>query len=157
MYNSVFQYKDHSFSGLMVLKKQGANYRVVLLSKLGPTIMDFLLTENGLVYNMAPEVMKKKIVKKLMEQDFDLLVLRKLDEQQKVRKKANGFKIKGKEAIKARVDGQKRIILAKTNSWFSIFKTKAVFYYTDDDAIPDEICLSHRFVKMRVQMNLLKQ
>ncbi|UII28860.1 hypothetical protein LVD15_10655 [Fulvivirga maritima] len=157
LYNAVFQYKEYSFSGLMVLKKQGQNYRVVLLSKLGPTIMDFLLTENGLEYITAPDVMKKKLVAKLMEQDFDLLVLHKLDDKQKVRKRGNGFKVKGKQAIKLRLDNESRIIKARTNNFFSTFKSRAVFYYTNDDAIPDEMCLSHKFVKMKIEMNLLRQ
>ncbi|MBL3656832.1 hypothetical protein [Fulvivirga sediminis] len=157
VYNAVFQYKEYSFSGLMVLKKQEEDYRVVLLSKLGPTIMDFLLTENGLEYITAPEVMKKKIVANLMEQDFDLLVLQKLEDEQKIRNKGKGFKVKGKQPIKIMLDEEARIIEAKTNKFFSILKSRALFYHTNDDAIPDEICLSHKFVKMKIEMNLLRQ
>lgn len=157
IYNAVFTYKEHSFSGLMVVKKEGEAYRIVLLSKLGPTIMDFLLTEGELIWNKAPKGMDRKIIRKLMARDFNLLLLKDLQNPDKVKKKKHGYKVKGVNAIRVCLTNDNNVSVAETKNIFILFKSRASFFYTNSDRIPDEICVDHRYIKMKVEMKLLKR
>lgn len=156
IYNTVFEYKEYSFSGLMVIKKQGDDYRIMLLSKLGPTIMDFSLTQTGLIWHKVPKGMESAVIKNVMEHDFSLILLKDLENPKRIRKTKKGYKVKANHKIRVKTDNIDRIIEVRTQQTLALLKTKAVFFYTDDDELPDEICVSHRYVKMRMEMQLLK-
>ncbi|MEX2336689.1 MAG: hypothetical protein WD555_05405 [Fulvivirga sp.] len=158
VYNTVFQYKDFSFSGLMVVKQEAESYHVVLLSKLGVTIIDLLLTDGNLIWKKVPEAMDKKTIRHFMEKDFNLLFLTTLQKPEKFKKKDDGFKVTSGDKIRVWLSASgDKVIAAERRKFINFFKSKTVFYYTNDDLIPDEICLTHRNIRMKIAMNLLEQ
>ncbi|MBL6446521.1 hypothetical protein JMN32_09385 [Fulvivirga sp. 29W222] len=157
IYNTVFAYKEYSFSGLMVVKKEGEAYRVVLLSKLGPSIMDFVLENGELIWNKVPKGMERAVIRKIMARDFSIMLLTDLQNPDKVRKRKDGYKVKGAGIIKVKLANNNDVREAETKNTFTFFKTKASFFYTNDDHIPDEICVNHRYIKMKMEMKLLER
>lgn len=155
IYNTVFTYKEHSFSGLMVVKKEGEGYRVVLLSKLGPSIMDFLLTDGELTWNKVPKGMERPVIRRIMAKDFSIMLLTDLQDPKKVKEKKNGYKIRGANTIKINLTADNKVREAETKNNFTLLKTYASFFYTDSDPVPDEICVNHRYIRMKMEMKLL--
>lgn len=155
VYNTAFQYKDYYFSGLVVLKKEENGYHIIMLSKLGVSIVDFVLTINGLIWSKSPRRMDNPVVKSAFQKDFNLLLLTALTQPGKIKPKADGFKFKGGQKIKIKLDEAGRVTQAETKKGLNLIKATSVFYYLDADNIPDEICLTHRFIKMKMEMSLL--
>ncbi|UII34796.1 hypothetical protein LVD17_13360 [Fulvivirga ulvae] len=157
IYNTAFSYKEHSFSGLMVVKKEGEAYRVVLLSKLGPSIMDFLLTDGELTWNKVPKGMERAVIKKIMARDFSIMLLTDLQDPEKVKEINDGYKIKGPNTIKVKLTNDNKVREAETKNAFTFLKTQASFFYINSDPVPDEICVNHRHIKMKIEMKLLER
>ena len=155
IYNTVFTYREHSFSGLMVVKKEGEAYRVVLLSKLGPSIMDFLIADGELTWNKVPKGMERAVIRRIMAKDFSIMLLTDLQNPEKVKEKKNGYKIKGDNTIKIKLTADNKVREAETKNNFTFLKTYASFFYTNSDPVPDEICVNHRYIKMKMEMKLL--
>lgn len=156
IYNTVFTYKEHVFSGLMAIKQEQDSYRIVLFSKLGLSIMDFELTPGGLIWNKVPEEMKRPVIRKLLTSDFNLILLRDLENPSKVRKKRGGYKIRSHRGIRVKITDDFNVKEAEAKNGLCFFKTRALFHYIDDDRIPDEVCVSHNFVNMKMEMTLLE-
>ncbi|WP_040496663.1 hypothetical protein [Fulvivirga imtechensis] len=159
VYDVSLDYKEQHISGLLVAKEEEHGYHVVLLSKLGLKVMEFMLTPDGLNWIKTFDRLDKRMIKKALHQDFSVLYLMPLHNPEKVRLKKNN-KVKIKKCIKLQVqlsDDHKRVIKAETKNFINFFKTKVIFYYINDDDIPDEICLTRNNVKMKIYMNLLKR
>lgn len=66
---------DKSFGGLFIVKKLEDNHhRIVFTTEMGNTIFDFSLFKNMLKVNRIPEQMDKKIVVRMLRNDFEALI-----------------------------------------------------------------------------------
>jgi hypothetical protein len=159
VYDASLQYNHQHVSGLLVMKNEAAGYHIMLLSKFGFTIMDFVMDEEGIVWNKMIPWLEKKMIQKAIEKDFRVLLLSPLDAPKKIKhKKKNIFTIKKKIKVAVQVgEDQEQIQWAKSKGFINLFKSQAVYYYTNEDDIPDEICLFHPHVKMKIEMNLMNR
>ncbi|MFN6945338.1 MAG: hypothetical protein ACK4ND_10345 [Cytophagaceae bacterium] len=162
IYDATFQYKDFQASGLLVLKQiEKSTYHVVLLSKFGPSIMEFKMNEKGITWIKSMEKMDKKVVEKIIERDFRMILLTMLEDPKKVKeinrnKEHLYYKVKKSLKVKAKIDPEaQRVLYAENKSHLNIFKTKATFTYGDHE-IPENITLDHSHLKVNINLNLLK-
>lgn len=159
VYDVSLDYKNQHISGLLVAKEEERGYHVVLLSKLGLKVMEFMLTPEGLNWIKTFDRLEKRMIKKALHQDFSLLYMMPLLNPEKIRFKKNN-KVKIKKGIKLQAqlsEDHERVLKAETKNFINFFKTKVIFYYTNEDDIPDEICLTRNNVRMKIYMNLLKR
>jgi len=158
VYNTAFQYKSYHTSGILVMKKEEQGYHLVLLSKMGPSIMDFIITDAGVIWNKKIEAIDKPMVVKAIEKDFRALLLTPLDDPNKMKAKgSDNFKVKKKITIAVKTDENNKVKAVETKSFVNLFKTFVKYYYTDEDALPDEMCLTHRNIKLKISLNQLEQ
>ena len=162
VYDASFQYKDFQASGLLVIKRlEESQYHVVLVSKFGPSLMEFKLNREGIQWIKTFDQLKKKKVEKLLERDFRMLLLSALDNPKKVERQGQKdslllYKVKGVPNMQLRVDPtSKRVLYAENRGFVNPVKTKVSFSYQEQD-IPQTISLKHTHVKMSLDLNLLK-
>lgn len=160
VYDVSMSYKENQISGLLVAKREERGYHVVLLSKTGFKVMDFMLTPDGLVWIKTLDQLDKEGIKNALYEDFSIIYLMPLQNPEKVKfKSEDKVKIKNgntKLAVNLSQDHQ-RVESAESRGFINFFKSRAVFYYTNNDNIPDEVCLTRRNLKMKIYMNLLKK
>ncbi len=159
IYNASFFYKDFSVSGLLVIKKQPAGYHVVLLAKMGPTLMDFIITDESVIWKKAVKSLDNGLVTRQMEKDFRIMLLTPLENPRKVKvKKKNRFKVKKAITLIIETDEEgKRIKKAKTKRFGNFFKTFVTYHYTDENLVPNQMLLRHRTIKLKIELNQLEQ
>lgn len=162
IYDATFRYKDFLASGLLVLKRiQPSYYHVVLLSKFGPTIMEFKLDDQGITWIKSFDQLNKKTVEKVIERDFRILLLSVLEAPEKVKlvdasDSTFTYKVKDNLSIKIEVDAQtNQVIYAENKGFPNPFKTIAQFTYKEKD-IPQNIAVTHKNINLRIDLNLLK-
>ncbi|HNP19752.1 MAG TPA: hypothetical protein PKL31_15040 [Fulvivirga sp.] len=159
IYNASFYYKDFSVSGLLVMKKQPTGYHVVLLAKMGPTLMDFIITDEDVIWKKAVKSLDNGLVTSQMEKDFRIMLLTPLENPRKIKvKKRNRFKVKKAITLIIETDTEgKRIKKAKTKRFGNFFKTFVSYHYMGDNLVPDQMRLRHRMIKLRIELNQLEQ
>lgn len=162
VYNASFKYKDYQASGLLVMKRlEKSTYHVVLLSKFGPSLMEFKLYQDSISWVKSFEQLRKQSIEKLIERDFRLLLQSNLDHVEKVkqlkdRKGALVLNLQGTLKSRIRLDPETlRVIYAENRQTVNPVKTKVYFRYYQQP-FPDSISLVHTNVDMSLQMNLLK-
>jgi hypothetical protein len=159
VYDASFHFKEYFVSGLLVMKKQDEGYHVVLLAKMGPTLMDFIITDDSVIWKKAIKTLDKPLVLKEMEKDFRILLLTPLYQPTSIKQlNANRFRVKKAITLKVETseDGR-RITTAKTKRFANLFKTFVTYLYTDGDDVPDQIKLKHRTIKLKIELNQLEQ
>ncbi|MBW3545434.1 MAG: hypothetical protein KY428_07540, partial [Bacteroidetes bacterium] len=163
VYDAAFQYKDFNASGLLVIKRLDTGaFHVVLLSKFGPSLLEFKLDEGGMHWIKTFEQLNKRTVQKLLERDFRVLMLSSLDHPQFIELKSSSdalkvYRVKGDPDMKITLEAQsRRVLYAENRGFLNPVKTRAVFEYGEGNSIPKQISLTHRNVKMRLDLKLLK-
>ena len=153
VFNAGFQYKEHYFSGILVVKSVDEGQQIVMLSKMGPTIMDFIMHSSGAVtWNKKVEEINKPIFEKAIVKDFRTLLLTPLYDPKKVKALAkSNFKVKKHEKLMLQLKDD-RVISSENRGVINLFKTFVKYAYIDEDAIPDEICLTHRNLKLKIEL-----
>ncbi len=73
IYESNLSYKNNSFGGLLITKKQGDQLRITLSSKFGMKIFDFLLDKDSIHTIYAVEQLDRNIIKKMFYKDFRMI------------------------------------------------------------------------------------
>ena len=161
VYDASMRYKDFQASGLLVMKniKRG-HYHVAFVSKMSPTIMEFLLTPTTIEWKKTLEGMDRKIVRKLIERDFRLLTLSVLDNPKKIKQIKNHLKeptyrVRTNTTTKLIIDQDSKVISAETRSLINPVKT-FVEYKQYKDSVPNQLTLRHRNIKMRLKLQLLQ-
>lgn len=156
VYNAGFQYKDNYFSGILVIKSIENGQHVVMMSKLGPSILDFIIHNNGTVtWNKKVEAIDKPLFDKALVRDFRTLLLTPLYNPVKI-KWIDDQKIKVKKHEKVVITiNNERVNASENRGVINLFKTFVTYAYTDEDAIPDEICLTHRNLKLKIELTQL--
>lgn len=68
-------YKEHSFSGLFIVKHEEESTKIALVPQVGPKLFDFEITsDNQFVVHHCLEQLNRPIILKLIEQDVRLLL-----------------------------------------------------------------------------------
>lgn len=161
IYNAAFRYKDFRASGLLVMKRLDQSaYHVVLLSKFGPSLLEFKLYKDSTSWIKTFEQLQKKPVKNLIERDFRLLLLSELDHLKKAKqvksKSGEVFHVKG--TIKSRMilePETKYVLYTENRQLFNPVKTRTYFHY-DQQPMPNKIFLEHKRIDMSLELNLIK-
>ncbi|WMJ72404.1 hypothetical protein RCC89_04395 [Cytophagaceae bacterium ABcell3] len=159
VYNATFNYKESQVSGLLVLKRTGvSSYHVVMLSKPGPTLMEFTLDQDGLTWIKTFERLEEKKLTKLIENDFRMLLLDVLENPSKVKKvKTENDKtiFKMADGTRLKVDNTaNRVLTAQNKSFLNFISTKATFSYRENE-IPQTIFLAHNIMNLSLELELL--
>lgn len=162
IYDTNFTYKNFHASGLLVLKRiEEASYHVVLVSKVGPTLMEFKLNDDGLTWIKTFEKLDRKAVENFLRQDFEIILLSFLENPKKIKTRKTEesyttFKIKNNTKAKINVDNSSgKVVYAENKKPMNLFKTKATFYYSDQE-FPESIVVTHNNINLRLELNLLK-
>jgi hypothetical protein len=163
IYDASITFKDFHASGLLVLKRiQTADYHVVLLSKFGPTIMEFKMDENGFKWIKTFDKLENKIVQNFIERDFRMILLSILENPKKVKKLKSSsdllkYKIGGEIKAHIFIDPERnKVFYAENRRFINFFKTKVNFTY-DKKEVPETITIKHNNMKMAINLNLLKK
>lgn len=158
LYDVSFQYKSHYISGLLAIKKEIQGYHFVLITKTGPTIMDFIITDKGIDWDKKIEALDRPIFLKAMEKDFRTIVLSSLDKPKKIKRlRSNLYKVRKVIRHKVATDHLERVLSAKSKGLINPFKIFATYLYKGEDNIPDQILVRHRLIKSKLDLKLIKQ
>ncbi|WPP48769.1 hypothetical protein [Catalinimonas niigatensis] len=138
-----------------------STYHVALISKFGPSLMEFKLYEDSVSWIKTFDQLNKKSVKNLIEKDFRLLLLTELDHPEKVKAiKKNDtektFMLRGVMKSRVTLEAETQHVVSTENrQLFNPVKTKVHFQY-DQQEIPAAISLEHTHVNMGLDLKLLK-
>lgn len=161
LYRASFDYKEYHFSGLCVFKKtDGENIRIVFLNEMGITFMDFELTSQEMVVHKMIDQLDRTIILNVIENDFRQLLMTDLSSPKKVRLRNNtsekGFIAKDKLKAIYYQDEKGRITTAMRKGFLGV-KKATVNYKYEENAVPREIILLHRQIKMNLKLTLLEK
>lgn len=156
VYNAGFQYKAHYFSGVLVIKSTDEGQHVIMLSKMGPTIMDFIMHAEGHVtWNKKVETIDKPVFEKALIKDFRTLLLTPLYDPDKIKYLRHGrIRVKKHEKLLLKMEGD-RVKSSENRGVINLFKTFVSYSYVDGETVPSEICLTHRNLKLKIELNQL--
>ncbi len=159
VYDTALDYKDNHFSGLLVVKWSGDSPQVVLISKFGYTLMDFVLTWEGIEWKKKPPGRERKSLLKNMEKDFRLLLLTPLCHPEKVKSKGrNRYNVDADMRIQIELSSdEKRVISAESRGFFNLFKSFATYAYEGTIPSPSTIQLTRRLVNVEITMRQIIQ
>lgn len=158
VYNATFFYKEHQVSGLFVAKKVEDSYHVLLLSKMGPTLLNVLIKPDGVVWNKNIEFLEKRALKKALIKDIRLMLLTPLDNTRKIKhKKGSTYKVKNHINIKLNLLDNNRVAQAENRGFINFFKSFVTYKYTGEAKIPEQIKLRHRNIKLKIELKYLAQ
>lgn len=154
VYDASIDFGDRHLSGLMVVKYTEPAYHVVLITKVGFTLMEFILHPDSLEWKKRMPGKQRKSMLKAFEKDFRLLLLTPLYNPEKIKQKRENYYVLKKDIrIGAEISTElKRVILAETKGFPNLFKSKATFEYAGEAAIPATITLNRRFLKFSIEM-----
>lgn len=162
VYDAAIQYKTFFASGLLVLKRiRASEYHVALLSKFGPTIMEFKLDEAGFHWIKTFDKLENKLVEKFIERDFRMLLMTTLENPDKVkrRSKASGvekYKLKGEVNSLVYVNpATGNVIYTENKGFINLFKTKVNFSYNEKE-VPETILIEHNNLNSNITLQLLQ-
>ncbi len=118
--------------------------------------MDFIIHNNGdVTWNKKVEAINKPIFERALIRDFRTLLLTALNNPEKMKQLKGGkLKVKKHEKLLLKIAGD-RVNSSENRGVINLFKTFVTYSYTDGDAIPDEICLTHRNLKLKIELNQL--
>ena len=161
LYRASFDYKEYHFSGLCVFKKtEGENIRIVFLNEMGITFMDFELTSQEMVVHKMIDQLDRDIILNVIENDFRQLLMTDLSSPKKVRHRNNtsgkGFIARHKLKAEYYQDKKGRIVRAIRKGFLGV-KKATVSYEYEENAVPREIILLHRQIKMNLKLTLLEK
>lgn len=75
IYKANIDFLDKHFGGLLIIKKTDLkSHRIVFTTEMGNKIFDFSFINNDFQVNFIPEELNRKIVLKILEQDFRVLI-----------------------------------------------------------------------------------
>lgn len=160
VYRASFDYKEHHFSGLCVLKKTNEqNIRIVFLSEMGITLMDFELRDEDMLVHKIIEQLNRKILLTFLENDFRQLLMTDLfdPERVRIRKKDRMEEFRVKNNLKASYYRRDIDIEKSVRKGLLGFKKASVNYEYGETHIPTRIILTHHRVKMNLKLTLLEK
>jgi hypothetical protein len=160
IYKASFSYKEYNFSGLMVIKPEGDDIRIALLSELGPTIMSFRLTPETMEVLDMVDILKKKLVLKQLEYDLRLMSLAGLHQNEKVRfkKKIDGqnkYKLGGKKHMIVYSIENGNVILAKRKG-IGFDRATVEFNFEEGGSAPSRIVMEHSLVDLNLKLDFIE-
>ena len=154
VFNTSIDHKNFHISGLSVIKKESEGFHIVVVSKIGVTIIDFILLDTkGIKWIKALPGNPKKMVLKQLERDFRTLLLTPLDEPDKSRFTLGGNLVV-KKGIKLKLKLNKttnNVIKAKRKGLFVLLKGKATYIY-NNQKIPSTIQFHKNWVSFVIAM-----
>ncbi|MCX2745372.1 hypothetical protein OO013_15950 [Mangrovivirga sp. M17] len=161
IYDMKLSYKEYYGSGILILKKSDSlNYHGAFISKLGLGILEFEIVEGEFTWIKILKYLDKKLIKKVLEKDFSLLMLTDLD-RGKVKIKNSDeegvkYKVKGKYSYKLKVNNNKYLYL-RESGFCVLARTKISYSYNDDESIvPTSIELRHNMVDSLMKLDIYK-
>ncbi|MAX80088.1 MAG: hypothetical protein CL843_07925 [Crocinitomicaceae bacterium] len=152
VYNIDLQYKDYHLSGLAVFKQEEKGFHVVIVSKVGMSLMEFVLGEQATEWIKVIPGKDSKMILNHVEKDFRLLLLTPLHQPKKAKwKNRSVLKVKKKLKLKLKVsDGN--VVYAETRQWINLIKGFAKYTYTENQPVPEKVFLSKRFIDMEIEL-----
>ena len=161
VYDMSLTYKDYYGSGLYVMKRLApGEYHAVFLSKVGLKLMEFKIINGDFKWIKLLEVLDKKSFRNMLERDFALLMLVDLDQPEKsriVKTKSDQtcFKIWNQNKVKVCAN-MLQVNYATNIRLINLNKTK-IRFEDYDNSVPNSVVLTHRLVKVKIQLDKMKR
>lgn len=161
IYKSSFNYKEHHFSGIVVIIPEKKDIRVQFLTELGPAIMDFRLNSEKMEIIKLMGEFKKDVYLTQLEYDLRLLLMANLFQGGEIkykmkRNKLLKYKIKGKKSNMIFVHEKNNSIVKAQRNGIGLDKVTVNYYYADNSEIPKTIILDHKMISMNLKLSLIK-
>ncbi len=158
IYRSTFNFRKHHFSGLIVIKAEIEDIRILFMSELGPTIMDLRLTRSDMEAVKIVEWLNRGAFLTQFEHDLRLLLLANLYfhgelKQKNDKEQLARFKVKGKKkmTISCNENLSNRVVTAERKGML-FDKVSVVFDYTDNGNIPVTMVLEHKLLNINLKL-----
>ncbi len=152
----------HNFSGLLLLKKNNdSTIRAIMLSEMGPKILDFNLMPSDYKVNYAMKQLRRKIILKALYADFAGITGISTYGKPSVTSQNDSLNI-----ISYKVSSNKNMIYStnhkSSNSYAQIIdkqkKEAVIFYFCKDiNSGPDSIFLQHCNFNMDIRLKKINR
>lgn len=147
-YESQVSFKKNSFGGLFIVKPEEEAVRVSLTSKFGFKIFDFRLFKDSLETIYIVETLDKKIIKKVLYRDFQMLYPKLLNIKS-IKTQDNQIKIKSKTGKYRYFVTQEEVLFVKKN--LGLTNLKAIKNEEHDKTI----LIKHKFIGLSIEIKTL--
>lgn len=157
IYDIEMHFRQKQMSGLVAVKSQVDGIHVLIFSKLGLTLTEFLLAEKEIQWIRKLPGSDKPRINRALERDFRTMLLTPLHNPDKVKAKKN-YKFIVRKGIKLHVETDaehQKILCAKLKKFLGVFHPTVDFTY-ENDLIPQHINLAHKLIKARISLTRLK-
>jgi hypothetical protein len=144
------------FGGLLALKQMKAgNYRAIFMTMSGSTLFDFEFGEQGFVVHKLLKSMNKKLLLKIIEQDFFMLLANNIPG-----KKGIVFRKEKQTIIKTKINNkihyflqQKNHLLTEVHQGKNVTLTLSEF----QKSMPGSINIQHHNFPLNMHLKLIKK
>lgn len=153
VYKASIEAYGRNFSGLLIIKKIGADHhRVVFTTEMGNKMFDFTFLKDELTINFIPDELNKKILLNVLKEDFTTLLKEQLD---KVTTYTNDLENVYHSETKT---GSLFYYFSKNGNLNKIVKEKhgkagTIFSFDKlNDHIAEQITIDHKTKKLRINL-----
>lgn len=145
------------FSGLMYIKPiTDDSVRFIMLSEMGPKVIDFTLTQEKEYLNFCIEPLQKKLILQNLYISLRLSFLMFNKEELIARKEKNGISYKTKSNIEFILDNSSYKFIELEYRKSLINEIEINFNKYNIENIPEEIKISSNFNKIKIDLNLIE-
>ncbi len=158
IYRASLDLYDNDFSGMIIIKPQEDNFRIVFINEIGMKFFDIEVFEETHKVNHIFEPMNKKMLINLLVSDFRFILMNNLKSDFKI------YEEKGSGLIAIKPKGKKEVYFFNNQSKFpekavkySIFRKMVFLTYEDyKEEVPKHISIKHKNIKFSMDLKFLK-
>ncbi|MCF6184647.1 MAG: hypothetical protein L3J56_08505 [Bacteroidales bacterium] len=158
IYRAGIKLYDNDFSGLIIIKPESEGHRVVFLNEIGMKFFDFEILKNSYKVHHIFEPMNKKMLIKLLINDFRLILMSDFSEKKYFlkEKKSDNIAVQLKK-VKEIYIFDKQTLLPENAFKYSVFgKNTFLKFEKYKNEIPQKINIKHKRIKFEMFLTFIK-
>ncbi len=158
IYRARIKLYNNAFSGLIIIKPETEGHKIVFLNEIGMKFFDFEILEKSYKIHRIFEPMNKKMLIKLLINDFRFILMSDFSEKNFLlkEKKSDNSAVRLKK-VKEIYIFDKQTLLPKNAFKYSLFgKNTFLKYEKYKNEIPQKINIKHKRIKFEMNLNFIK-
>ena len=158
VYKSSISVFGRDFGGIFIAKKiNDTTHRIVFTTEFGNKLFDFEISGNEFKVNFILEELDRKIILNMLKRDFMLLLKKEfVVEEQFEKGDITVFKSLENNRFNFLFVGKKTLKLEKLVHSTKSKEKISIEYLSGNNTLADKITIDHKNIKLRVELNYLK-
>lgn len=158
VYKSSISVYGRNFGGIFIAKKiDDTTHRIVFTTEFGNKLFDFEISGNEFKVNFILEELDRKIIVNMLKRDFMLLLKKEFKVEEQFENAAfTVLKSKDENRFNYLFVSKKSLRLEKLIHSTKSKEKISIEYLSENNTLADKIIIDHKNIKLRIELNFLK-